>query len=73
MNENYEDALKKLDDIVKKLERGDVPLAQMMEYYEEGVRLKNICQARLDEAKLKIEQITMQDGKPAGTKQYNEA
>ncbi len=68
--ESFEEALKKLEIIVKNLEKGDVPLADMIASYEEGVRLKNICQARLDEAKLKIEAIVLNDGKPTGTKDF---
>jgi exodeoxyribonuclease VII small subunit len=51
----FEAALQKLDEIVQKLEKGDLPLEQSLLLYEEGVRLSRLCHAKLEEAEGKIE------------------
>ncbi len=51
----FEAALLKLDEIVQKLEKGDLPLEQSLVLYEEGVRLSRLCHAKLEEAEGKIE------------------
>ncbi len=62
---NFEDALKRLEDIVRKLESGDVPLDQSIALYSEGEKLRGLCQQRLEAAQAKIEKITLdRDGKP---------
>lgn len=53
----FEEALKKLESIVETMEAGDLPLDRMLTQYEEGVRLAQVCQSRLAEAELKIEQL----------------
>lgn len=52
---SFEAALQKLDEIVQKLEKGDLPLEQSLVLYEEGVRLSRLCHAKLEEAEGKIE------------------
>jgi exodeoxyribonuclease VII small subunit len=47
--------LQKLDEIVQKLEKGELPLEQSLVLYEEGVRLSRLCHAKLEEAEGKIE------------------
>ena len=47
---NFEDALKRLEDIVRKLESGDVPLDQSIDLYSQGEQLRNLCQKRLEDA-----------------------
>lgn len=65
---NFEDALKRLEEIVRKLESGDVPLDQSIELYSEGEKLRGLCQKRLEAAQAKIEKITLdRDGKPQAT------
>ncbi len=56
----FEDALKKLEAIVDKLERGDLPLEASLKAFEEGVKLSRICTKMLDDAEKKIE-ILMKD------------
>jgi exodeoxyribonuclease VII small subunit len=53
----FEDALKALEDVVRRLESGDVPLDQSIELYERGEALRAHCQARLDAAQARIEKI----------------
>ena len=69
---SFEDALKRLDEIVRLLERGEAPLDQSIELYQEGDRLKRHCEARLKSAQARIEQIAFgADGKPAGVKAFD--
>ena len=64
---SFEDALKRLEEIVRKLEGGEAPLDQSIELYQEGDRLKRHCEARLKAAQARIEQIALgSDGKPKG-------
>jgi exodeoxyribonuclease VII small subunit len=53
----FEEALKKLEGIVEAMEADDLPLETLLARYEEGARLVNICQAKLAEAELKIQQL----------------
>jgi len=69
---NFEDALKRLEEIVRKLESGDVPLDQSIELYSEGEKLRGLCQQRLEAAQAKIEKITLdRDGKPQATAPFD--
>jgi exodeoxyribonuclease VII small subunit len=52
---DFETALQRLEEIVKKLDSGDLPLASLLEVYEEGVTLSRFCQAKLEEAERKVE------------------
>ena len=64
---SFEDALKRLEDIVRTLEKGEAPLDRSIELYQEGDRLKRHCEARLRDAQARIEQIALgSDGQPAG-------
>lgn len=53
----FEEALKKLESIVESMESGDLPLEKMLSHYEEGMRLSQVCQSKLSDAELKIEQL----------------
>lgn len=53
----FEDALRALEDVVRKLESGEVPLDQSIDLYERGEALRKHCQARLDAAQARIEKI----------------
>ena len=53
----FEDALKKLEGIVEAMEAEDLPLEALLARYEEGTRLVKICQEKLAEAELKIQQL----------------
>ena len=52
---DFETALQRLEEIVKKLDSGDLPLASLLEVYEEGVTRSRFCQTKLEEAERKIE------------------
>ena len=65
---SFEEALRALEDVVRKLESGDVPLEESIGLYERGEQLRQHCQARLDAAQARIEKIVAgPDGKAAGT------
>jgi exodeoxyribonuclease VII small subunit len=53
----FEDALQELEGIVASLERGDVSLDDAISAFERGTQLKSHCQARLEEARMKVEKI----------------
>ncbi|MEK6324876.1 MAG: exodeoxyribonuclease VII small subunit [Acidobacteriota bacterium] len=52
---NFEASLEELEQIVRHLEAGDLPLDRSLELFEQGVRLSRECQKRLDEAERKVE------------------
>ena len=53
----FEEALKKLEGIVEAMEADDLPLETLLARYEEGARLVKICQEKLAEAEVKIQQL----------------
>ena len=53
----FEDALRELEGIVASLERGEVSLDAAINAFERGTELKTLCQARLEEARMKVEKI----------------
>ncbi|HEX2553603.1 MAG TPA: exodeoxyribonuclease VII small subunit [Microvirga sp.] len=63
----FEKALAELEEIVRRLERGDVPLEDSIAIYERGEALKKHCEALLKKAEARIEKITIgPDGQAAG-------
>lgn len=64
---SFEQALAQLEQIVGQLESGQAELERSIELYERGARLKAHCEARLRQAQLKVEKITLNgDGAPTG-------
>ncbi|MBM3643452.1 MAG: exodeoxyribonuclease VII small subunit [Alphaproteobacteria bacterium] len=62
---SFEDALKELETIVQQLERGQIKLDEAISAYERGAALKRHCEARLAEARMKVEKIVFAaDGAP---------
>ena len=55
---SFEQALAELEEIVKKMDSGQENLELAINSFERGVQLKNYCEKKLQEAKLKIEKIT---------------
>ena len=53
----FEEALQKLETIVETMEAGELPLEALIARYEEGTRLAKVCQEKLAEAELKIQQL----------------
>ena len=54
----FEEALTRLEEIVEKLEDGDLPLDESLSAFEEGIRLSRICAKLLNEAERKVEILT---------------
>lgn len=54
---SFEAAFTKLETIVDSMESGDVPLADLLARFEDGSRLLKVCETRLKEAELRIEQL----------------
>lgn len=64
----FEEAMKELEQVVGRLERGDVALDESITLYERGAALKKRCETKLKEAEEKVAAITLDDsGQPAGT------
>lgn len=54
----FDTNLKELEKIVKKLEKSNENLEENLKLYEQGIKLCNICEKKLKEAELKIENLT---------------
>ena len=54
---SFEEAVKKLEEIVESMESDELPLETLLARYEEGKRLAQVCQSKLTEAELKIQQL----------------
>jgi exodeoxyribonuclease VII small subunit len=64
----FERALKELESIVSRLERGDVELEESIAIYERGEALREHCDRLLKQAEAKVEKLTFNaDGSPKGT------
>lgn len=62
---SFEDAMKRLESVVRDLESGNVELEKSIALYEEGARLKAHCEKKLKEAEEKVAKITLgPDGAP---------
>ena len=51
---DFEAALKKLEEIVKKLETGDLSLDSALELFEEGIKLSRFCHTKLEQAERRV-------------------
>lgn len=71
---SFEAALKRLEEIVRTLERGDEPLDRAIDLYAEGDRLKAFCEERLRSAQARIDAIVAgADGQAMGTRPFDAA
>ncbi len=65
---SFEKAMGELEQIVQKLEGGNVPLEDSIAIYERGEALKKRCEALLRDAEARVQKITLAaDGSPTGT------
>ncbi len=55
---SFEQALKRLEELVRRLEQGNVPLEQSLTEYAEAVELLRVCQGKLDSAQARIEVLS---------------
>jgi exodeoxyribonuclease VII small subunit len=60
---NFEANLKKLELIVDKLESGDIGLEESVKLYEEGMKIKKICDKKLKDIEMQIKKIKIEDNK----------
>ncbi|MCS7223589.1 MAG: exodeoxyribonuclease VII small subunit [Armatimonadetes bacterium] len=57
----FEKALSRLEQIVQKLEAGDLPLDETVRLYEEGMKLSAFCKSKLEEAEKKIKALSFDE------------
>ena len=60
---NFESNLKKLELIVDKLESGEMGLEESVKLYEEGMKIKNICDNKLQDIEMQIKKIKIENNK----------
>ena len=71
---SFEDALKRLEAIVQRLESGDASLDESIALYTEGAGLRAQCETRLKSAQEKIDRIVLgTDGMPTGVRPFDAA
>ncbi|AQS56598.1 exodeoxyribonuclease VII small subunit [Novibacillus thermophilus] len=58
----FEEALKRLEEVVQKLEDGDVPLEEAIDLFQEGMALSKRCSQQLDKAEQRIEMLMEENG-----------
>ena len=62
---DFETAMRDLEDLVARLEQGDLPLEESLAAFERGVMLTRVCQTALKEAEQKVEILLKKSGEPA--------
>ena len=60
---NFESNLKKLELIVDKLESGDIGLEESVKLYEDGMKIKKICDKKLQDIEMQIKKIKFENNK----------
>ena len=69
----FEQNLKELEEIVTKLERGDLPLEKSLEFFEQGINLVKLCQKRLKSAERKVEKVIKDNEGNIEVSEFNES
>jgi len=59
--DKFEEALGRLEDIVRKMEAGDMTLEESLKAFEEGIKLARLCSRKLDEAERRVEILLKQE------------
>ena len=59
--DKFEEALGRLEDIVRKMEAGDMTLEESLKAFEEGIKLARLCSRKLDEAERRVEVLIKQE------------
>ncbi|PKN32723.1 MAG: exodeoxyribonuclease VII small subunit [Deltaproteobacteria bacterium HGW-Deltaproteobacteria-19] len=67
--EKFEDALEKLEQIVRRMEAGEMSLDESLKAFEEGIRLVRLCNTRLDDAERRVE-LLLREGDMLTTKPF---
>jgi len=60
-NPTFEENMLRLEQIVRAMERGEVPLEESLKLFQEGTELVRTCGKLLDEAQLQVKKITVND------------
>ncbi|MDX8359647.1 MULTISPECIES: exodeoxyribonuclease VII small subunit [Bacillaceae] len=58
----FEQAMEQLEKIVEKLEEGDVPLEEAIDFFKEGMKLSSFCHEKLQNVEKQMDQILREDG-----------
>ncbi|UFJ42907.1 exodeoxyribonuclease VII small subunit [Brevibacillus humidisoli] len=58
----FEQAMQRLEEVVRRLEEGEVPLEEAIELYQEGMQLSRLCGQKLDVIEAKVMQLVEEDG-----------
>ena len=58
----FEESMKELEEVVAKLESGDVTLDESLKLFERGIKLSGSCQKKLDEAERRVKILTAGSG-----------
>ncbi len=59
----FEKAMERLEEIVRSLEQGDLPLEESLRVFEEGMKLVTFCSGKLEEAEKKVSLLVRESGK----------
>jgi len=59
--EKFEEALEKLEEIVRRMEAGDMTLEESLKAFEEGIKLSRLCAKKLDEAERRVDLLLRQE------------
>jgi exodeoxyribonuclease VII small subunit len=60
--EKFEEALEKLEEIVRRMEAGETTLEESLKAFEEGIKLARLCAKKLDEADRRVELLLREEG-----------
>ena len=58
--DKFEEALGRLEEIVRRMEAGDMSLEESLKAFEEGIKLARVCSRKLDEAERRVEMLIKQ-------------
>ena len=61
--DNFEENLKQLEDLVARLEQGDLPLDEAIKLYQEGMRISKLCSERLSTVEKEIKKLVAENEK----------
>lgn len=65
VNKTFEESMRRLEEIVRSMEKGDVALDESLKLFQEGTELVRSCGKLLDEAQMQVKMVmTAQDGSP---------
>jgi len=68
---SFENSLKKLEEIVEELEKGELSLDEALKLYEEGMQFSDKCLEKLNESKQKVEKLTKERNKKYHTEPFS--